>query len=130
MLMLQLYFPAWVQPPSHIRLLDDGRLRIEGQPFPLETARLAPLLSALRSLGLWTHPALVQQPVTGHAIHYAGTLPMRVAPGPYQCHPNGRLHGAQRVYVADSASFSQLSAKNMSLGMMANAMRIAAEAAA
>jgi choline dehydrogenase-like flavoprotein len=55
---------------------------------------------------------------------------MRVAPGPYQCHPNGRLHGAQRVYVADSASFSQLSAKNMSLGMMANAMRIAAEAAA
>ena len=43
---------------------------------------------------------------------------------------SGRLHGAARVYVADSASFSNLSAKNMSLGMMANAMRIAAEAAA
>jgi choline dehydrogenase-like flavoprotein len=130
MLMLQLYFPAWVQPPSRLWLLDDGRLRIEGQPFPLEPAKLAPLLSALRSLGLWTHPALIQQPVTGHAIHYAGTLPMRAAPGPYQCHPDGRLHGTERVYVADSASFSQLSAKNMSLGMMANAMRIAAEAAA
>ncbi len=129
MLMLQLYFPAWVQPPSRLRLLDDGRLRIEGQPFPADPARLAPLLSALRSLGLWTHPALIQQPVTGHAIHYAGTLPMRAAPGPYQCHPSGRLHSAERVYVADSASFSNLSAKNMSLGMMANAMRIAAEAA-
>jgi choline dehydrogenase-like flavoprotein len=130
MLMLQLYFPAWVQPPSRLSLLDNGRLRIEGQPFPAEPAKLTPLLSALRSLGLWTHPALIQQPVTGHAIHYAGTLPMRAAPGPYQCHPDGRLHGAQRVYVADSASFSNLSAKNMSLGMMANAMRIAAEAAA
>jgi choline dehydrogenase-like flavoprotein len=130
MLMLQLYFPAWIQPPSRLWLLDDGRLRIEGQPFPVETAKLAPLLSALRSLGLWTHPALIQQPVTGHAIHYAGTLPMRALPGPYQCHPDGRLYGAARVYVADSASFSNLSAKNMSLGMMANAMRIAAEAAA
>lgn len=130
MLMLQLYFPAWVQPPSRLGLLADGRLRIEGQPFPAQPARLAPLLSALRSLGLWTHPALIQQPVTGHAIHYAGTLPMRAAPGPYQCYPSGRLHGAERVYIADSASFSNLSAKNMSLGMMANAMRIAAGAAA
>jgi choline dehydrogenase-like flavoprotein len=129
MLMLQLYFPAWVQPPSRLSLLDDGRLRIEGQPFPVEPVRLAPLLGALRSLGLWTHPALIQQPITGHAIHYAGTLPMRAAPGPYQCDRSGRLYGAERVYVADSASFSNLSAKNMSLGMMANAMRIAAEAA-
>lgn len=129
MLMLQLYFPAWVQSPARLSLLDDGRLRIEGQPFPVQPARLAPLLSALRSLGLWTHSALFQQPVTGHAIHYAGTLPMRAAPGAYQCYPSGRLYGAERVYVADSASFSNLSAKNMSLGMMANAMRIAAEAA-
>ncbi len=130
MLMLQLYFPAWAQPPSRLSLLADGRLRIEGQSFPVEPARLAPLLASLRSLGLWTHPVLIQQPVTGHAIHYAGTLPMRAAPGPYQCHRDGRLHGAARVFVADSASFSNLSAKNMSLGMMANAMRIAAEAAA
>lgn len=130
MLMLQLYFPAWVQPPSRLWLLNDGRLRIEGQPFPAQPARLAPLLASLRSLGLWTHPALIQQPVTGHAIHYAGTLPMRAAPGPYQCHPSGRLFGSERVFVADSASFAHLSAKNMSLGMMANAMRIAAEAAA
>lgn len=130
MLMLQLYFPAWMQPSSRLGLLDDGRLRIEGQPFPVDLARLTPLLASLRGLGLWTHPALIQQPVTGHAIHYAGTLPMRAAPGPYQCHPSGRLYGAERVYIADSASFSNLSAKNMSLGMMANAMRIAAEAAA
>ncbi len=128
MLMLQLYFPAWAQPPARLSLQADGRLNITGAAFQPDYPQLAPLLAALRRLGLWTHPALIQQPITGHAIHYAGTLPMRATPGPYQSHPDGRLAGAQRVYVADSASFSNLSAKNMSLGMMANAMRIAAEA--
>lgn len=126
MLMLQLYFPAWVQPPARLGLLADGRLRIEGAEFMPDYRRLQPLLAALRSLGLWTHPALIQRPVTGHAIHYAGALPMRAHPGAYQCHPDGRLHGSARVFVADSAGFSNLSAKNMSLGMMANAMRVAA----
>ncbi|MER2598038.1 MAG: GMC oxidoreductase [Caldilineales bacterium] len=128
MLMLQLYFPAQVQPPARLGLLADSRLRIEGASFAPDLSRLQPLLGALRSLGLWTHPALIQQPVTGHAIHYAGTLPMRSHPHAYQCRPDGRLHGSERVFVADSASFSSLSAKNMSLGMMANAMRIAAGA--
>jgi choline dehydrogenase-like flavoprotein len=90
---------------------------------------IANLLRMVRGLGLWTHPMLIQQPVTGQAIHYAGTLPMREVPGPYQCDPSGRLYGTRQVFIADSASFSSLSAKNMSLGMMANAMRIAAKCA-
>ena len=79
----------------------------------------------LRSLGLWTHPMLIQQPVTGHAIHYAGTLSMSETPGPYQCDVTGRLTGTRRVFIADSSSFASLTAKNMSLGMMAHAMRVA-----
>ncbi len=55
---------------------------------------------------------------------------MRATPGRYECDPQGRLAGTQRIYVADSAGFSDLSAKNMGLGMMANAMRVAAAAAA
>ena len=72
---------------------------------------------------------LIQKPVTGHAIHYAGTLPMAETPARYQCDPAGKLAGAHRVYIADSACFSALPAKNMSFGMMANAMRIATAAA-
>ena len=68
---------------------------------------------------------LVQQPVTGHAIHYAGTLPMSETRGPYQCDSAGRLAGTRRVFIADSSSFASLTAKNMSLGMMAHAMRVA-----
>ncbi|MEZ4771228.1 MAG: GMC oxidoreductase [Caldilineales bacterium] len=129
MMMLQLYYPGSAQPPAELSLSANGRLRIAAPPHDLDRSELAPLLAALRKLGLWTHPALIQQPPTGHAIHYAGTLPMRHQPGDYQCHPDGRLHGAQRVFVADSASFPTLPAKNMSFGMMANAMRIATLAA-
>ena len=129
MLMLQWYYPASVQRPAELSLLPDGRLHITGHPFTPDRRSLSALFSSLGSLGLWTHPALIQQPVTGHAIHYAGTLPMRRQPGPYQSYPDGRLYGSQRVFVADSASFSTLPAKNMSLGMMANAMRIAGLAA-
>ena len=129
MLMLQLYYPAWTQPPAWVSLRSEGDLRIEAQPHQLDLGQVGELLRLLRPLGLWTHPALIQQPPTGHAVHYAGTLPMQNAPGPYQCDPMGRLYGTRRVYIADSASFTTLSAKNMSLGMMANAMRIAAGAA-
>jgi choline dehydrogenase-like flavoprotein len=130
MILLQLYFPAESQPPATIQLREDGRLRIEGQPHRIDLAGLRDLLGMLRALGLWTHGMLIQQPITGHAIHYAGTLPMSRTPGPYQCDESGRLHGTRRVFVADSASFASLTAKNMSLGMMAHAMRVSSQALA
>ncbi len=129
MLVMQLFFPAAIQPPARLSLQPNGRLRIEGHPNAVELRKLGGLLAALRSLGLWTHPILIQRPVTGHAIHYAGTLPMRAAPGRYECGPDGRLAGAARIYVADSAGFTDLPAKNMSFGMMCNAMRVAELAA-
>lgn len=129
MLLMQLFFPAQIQPPARLSLAPDGRLRIAGHPNPIDLRSLGELLSAMRSLGLWTLPMLIVKPITGHAIHYAGTLPMAAAPGRYECHPDGRLAGASRVYVADSACFSGLPAKNMSFGMMCNAMRVAEAAA-
>ena len=129
MLVMQLFFPAAAQAPARISLREDGRLRIVGYPNPIDLAGLSPLLAPLRSLGLWTHRMLIYKPETGHAIHYAGTLPMREQPGPYECHPTGRLAGARRVYVADSATFADLPAKNMSFGMMSAAMRVAELAA-
>jgi choline dehydrogenase-like flavoprotein len=129
MLLLQLFLPGSAQPPARLSLNEGGVLRIAGHPNTVEIKKLGGLLTALRSLGLWTLPMLIQKPVTGHAIHYAGTLPMSEAPARYQCDPTGKLAGARRVYVADSAGFSALPAKNMSFGMMANAMRVATVAA-
>ena len=130
MCVMQLYFPVSVQGLAALSLKSDGALRIVGQPNRIDLGKLAGLLAPLRRLGLWTHPILIYKPETGHAIHYAGTLPMVEAPGNYQCWPDGRLAGTERIYVADSAGFSDLPAKNMSFGMMTNAMRVAEAAVA
>ncbi|MCX7708052.1 MAG: hypothetical protein N2204_08605 [Anaerolineae bacterium] len=129
MLVMQLFFPGAIQPAARLSLLQNGRLSIRGHPNVIEVRKLGSLLAAMRSLGMWTHPLLIYKPQTGHAIHYAGTLPMRESPGRYECYPDGRLAGTQRVYIADSACFSALPAKNMSFGMMCNAMRVAEAAA-
>ncbi len=96
MLIMQLFFPASIQPPAQLSLQPNGRLRITGHPNVIELRKLGGLLAAMRSLGLWTHPILIYKPVTGHAIHYAGTLAMAAAPGRYRVSsrwPAGR-HGA------------------------------------
>ncbi len=129
MLLMQLFYPGAAQPPAQLSLREDGTLRIRGHENAISVRELAPLLGLMRSAGLWTAPMLIFKPATGHAIHYAGTLPMTESPARYQCDPAGKLAGTVRVYVADSASFTSLPAKNMSFGMMANAMRVAEAAA-
>ncbi len=126
MLVMQMFWPGAAQEPARISLQASGHLRIEGCPNQIDLKKTAPLVRHLRRIGAWTHPTLMSRVPTGHAIHYAGTLPMRLEPDRYECDPTGRLHGSQNVFIGDSASFSALPAKNMSFAMMANAMRIAA----
>ncbi len=125
MLVMQLYFPTSFQPPAQLSLQQNGKLQIHGQPNALDASQLGDLFRFFRKVGAWTHRSLVVKVPTGHAIHYAGTLPMRSTPGLYECDPNGKLYGTQNVYIADASSFPRLPAKNMSFAMMANAMRIA-----
>jgi choline dehydrogenase-like flavoprotein len=125
LMVLQLFYPASLQPAARMRLLPSGRLRIDGHPNTVELGPLSRLAAFLLRLGAWTHPRLAIRVPPGHAIHYAGTLPMKRSPGPYECDPRGLLSGTKRVFVGDSATFPALPAKNMSFAMMANAMRIA-----
>lgn len=129
MVVMQLFLPQ--SPPSAARMsLGAGnQLRIVGGDTP-DPGKTGPLLSFMRRIGAWTLPHLLVRVPTGHSIHYAGTLPMSNSPGPYECTRDGLLSSTRRVYVGDSASFPRLPAKNMSFGMMANAMRIAAIVAA
>lgn len=129
MVVMQMYLPGSGQAPARVSLQRNGRLRIDGHPNSVDLGRTAPMFRFMRAIGAWSHPALVVRVPTGHAIHYAGSLPMRHHPGPMECTPAGLLHPTRAVYIGDSASFPHLPAKNMSFGMMANAMRVAAEAA-
>jgi choline dehydrogenase-like flavoprotein len=125
MMVMQFYYPGRREHAASLSLRPDGCLDIQGgAPIDIKSA-LPPLLSVFRRLGAWTHPALIVGVPMGHAIHYAGTLPMSATPAAFTCDHNGKLFGEGRVYVVDSATFPRLTAKNMSFGMMANAMRIA-----
>ena len=126
MLGMQLFFPASIQNPSHLSLLRNGHIHIQGQPNTIDLKKIQGLLRHFRRLGAWSHPLLVMKVPTGHTIHYAGTLPLRSSPvSQYECDPFGRLYGSHHVFIADSSGFPMLPAKNMSFTMMANAMRIA-----
>lgn len=124
MIVMQLFFPGDAQPPARLSLRPDGTLRIVGQRNDLDLGKLSPLLRFMRRLGAYTSRSLVKRVPTGHAVHYTSPLPMKHQPGRYECYPSGKLHGTNNIYVVDSAGFTRLPAKNMSFGMMANAMRI------
>ena len=129
MIVMQMFYPGDASRPARLSLQASRRLRIVGQSSGPDVRTISPVLRGLRRLGAWSHSSLIVRVPLGHAIHYAGTLPMKDKPGPYECDRLGRLHGTRAVFIADSASFTRLPAKNMSLAMMAGAMRIAREIA-
>ena len=124
------YLPGSRDRASELSLQSNGRLRIDGHANPVALDKTGPMLSFFRSLGAFTARPLIVGVPMGHAVHYAGTLPMVEEPGPFQCGRFGELHGTCRVHIVDSAALTELPAKNMSFGMMANAMRIASHVGA
>jgi len=125
MALVMLFYPGRRDPANYIRLTQGGALDINynwkstGRPE-------RHLIAAFRRLGYFSSPRLCQYPAMGNSLHYAGTLPMKAAPGPYQTDADGRLFGTTSVYVVDGAAFTELPAKNLTFTIMANAARIAA----
>ncbi|MCM2305123.1 MAG: GMC oxidoreductase [Elusimicrobia bacterium] len=75
-------------------------------------------LSFLRKVGL-----------PGEGNHAGGSFPMKKAPAAWQTDPLGRLHGHERVHLVDSSVLPSLPASTFTYAVMANASRIASEAA-
>jgi choline dehydrogenase-like flavoprotein len=88
-----------------------------------QESRMLRFLAGLRCI-----PMGVNKPLHGASIHYAGTLPYSAEERPYTTAPDGKLHGAANVYVADGASWRFMPAKGLTLTLMANARRVAAQA--
>jgi choline dehydrogenase-like flavoprotein len=124
MALVMLFYPGRRDPANYIRLAQDGALDIQydwkstGQPERR-------LVAAFRRLGYLSSSGLCQYPAIGNSLHYAGTLPMKAVPGPYQTDADGRLFGTKAIYVVDGAAFTELPAKNLTFTIMANAARIA-----
>lgn len=66
----------------------------------------------------------------GSSIHYAGTIPYAPEqPTPLESDRRGKLIGSKHVFFADSTGWKYLPAKGLTLTLMANARRVAHEAA-
>lgn len=125
------FYPAEPHPDNHLRLDADGTLAVTYDKSPETGGAERRLMTLMRRCGFWSHPKLFRVSPRGAGIHYAGTLPMRRESNqPYTTDVSGRLQQCQRVYVADAAVFPFLPAKNHTLSMMANAMRVGQEVSA
>lgn len=122
--LLMLFYPDDPRPSNFIQLREDGKLEIHYQESPRGVVERE-LISVFRRMGYLSSIRICQFPRIGSGLHYAGSLPMKSSPQPFEVYPDGRLFGSQQVYVVDGAAFPRLPAKNLTFTIMANSMRIA-----
>jgi choline dehydrogenase-like flavoprotein len=125
MMIVQFFYPDRPHPNNFLSLGEGGALRIHRGANTERGSAERALIRLMRRVGLVSAPVLCKYPAPGNSFHYAGTLPMRERPGQYETDPMGRLNPYRNVFVADSATFPRLPAKNHTFTMMANALRIA-----
>ncbi len=119
---------------SYVELTDDARprLAIRYVPDAGEPRRIAAALGrvkkALWALGCIVPPGMAHLRPMGASVHYAGTVPMTAAAGPYTATPQGESRDVPGLFLVDGAGFPSLPAKNLTFTLMANAARIAAAA--
>ncbi len=126
MVVVILYFPSSALEPGQLRLRPDGTLVLTGPETHVPEAIVHRAIRLNRKLGLYTSAGFAEKTIYGGSIHYAGCLPMRREPkNRYHTDVHGQLAGIAGVHVVDGAVLPALSAKNHTLTVMANAMRIA-----
>ena len=125
MLVLHLWHGAELDPAHNwLELNADGSLHVTYK-HRLDGSVERNIIRQILKLGWLTLPNLVQYPLPGNSFHYAGALAMREHPGPFECSASGQLYGTKGIYVVDGAALPSVSAKNLSLTIMANSMRVA-----
>lgn len=120
-----LYFPSFEENTGTLSLNSDNSLIVNSEPYVFDKHIINRIIKAIYKLRVISHPSIVQKPIPGYAVHYAGTIPMSENPaGNYQCKTNGQLNNEPGVYIADGSLFSAVAAKNITFTIMANSMRI------
>jgi choline dehydrogenase-like flavoprotein len=137
LLAIQGYFHSDEAPGIGLSARRDGgetRLVLTARPDPgprrRARAAAAKLLRHSRDLGFVPLTPLLAAGTPGEGNHVGGVFPMRRSPGPFETDRLGRLPGWDRIHLVDSSVLPSLSAATFTYTVMANAHRIAAEAAA
>jgi len=112
----------------------EGRLVLRARPEANLRRRVRAVARALgglsRELGFRPLTPLLSIGAPGEGNHVGGVFPMRRAPKEFETDRLGRLPGLERVHLVDSSILPSLSAATFTYTVMANAHRVACEAAA
>lgn len=123
---IQFFYADKPHPSKYVQLTADDLLETSSRKNIQMGDIERHFISTLRRICFFSHPRLIQYPEPGNGIHYAGTLPMSADPSiRYRTTKTGGLALTQHVSVADAAIFPCLPAKNHTMTIMANAMRVA-----
>jgi choline dehydrogenase-like flavoprotein len=132
--LVNINFPDRPRPENCVTLDFDSRSReprlaIHYQPERGEPERLRAGMRLFRGI-LWKMGCFAPSPMAhvrpmGASVHYAGTIPMRLASEPLTCSPFGQSYDFPNLYFVDGTGFPFLPAKNLTLTLMANAARVA-----
>lgn len=121
---LMLFYADEPREANYLQLRESGSVKIVHDVKPRGPVERA-VIESLRTLGYFSSFDICVFPRIGAGLHYAGCLPMKAHPGPWQTNPEGLLHGSRRIYVVDGSVFPKLPAKNLTMTIMANALRVA-----
>lgn len=112
-----------------------GQPRLHVEPQPSRHAWWASIRAGLKLVanarflgGAPVVPAM-QFAEPGRSYHSGGTFPMRARPGKFETDVLGQPTGLERVHLLDASVFPSIPATTITLTVMANAHRIATEAA-
>jgi len=138
LLALQGYLHSDVSPSLALRLRrgDDGRgvLEVKGREHPETRPMVRRIEARLRGLARFLRaspiPFMTMVAPPGKSYHGGATFPMQAQPGGSGSDLLGRPMGLSRVHVVDASGFPNIPATNLTLTVMANAYRIAAESCA
>jgi choline dehydrogenase-like flavoprotein len=138
LLALQGYLHSEISPSLALSLRKPaaGRpvLEVKGRTHPESRRVVGRIEWRLRSLsgriGATPIPFMTMVAPPGKSYHGGATFPMARRPGPRESDELGRPMGLSRVHVVDASVFPNIPATNLTLTVMANAYRIAAESAA
>jgi choline dehydrogenase-like flavoprotein len=135
--LVNINFPDTRRPENRLSLdvsrgRDETSLVIRYAPPREERGRIAGaerrIKRALFALGCVAPPGMTHMRPMGASVHYAGALPMSKAPAPLTTSPVCQSHDFPNLFIVDGTTFPFLPAKNLTLTLMANAARVAAEA--
>lgn len=119
--------------PIRMSLSQEGELNMAPGTNPRARATMRKVKSKLReiqsSMGAFAIPGFTKLGAPGKSYHIGASFPMRGKPHGFESDTLGRPVGFGRVHLVDASCLPSIPSTNITLTVMANAMRIATLAA-